>query len=424
MHVYKFGGASIATSERLQNVVSIIEQAEKPLTVIVSALGKVTNALEEVVRKAIEGDRVGAERKIDEVEKLHFDYIAALFSEKDAKTVEASLQPYFTEMRWALDDAGVQADDYLYDQIVCIGELLSTRILSAYMLHRGMHNVWKDARDIIRTNDYYRYAVVDLEFTEKAVQHHILPHMQEGGVCITQGFIGATADNNSTTLGREGSDYSAALIASLLPAQKVTIWKDVPGFLNADPRKFSDTVMLSEITYHEVIELAYYGAQIIHPKTIKPIQNKGIPLYVKCFLEPENPGTVIKETVREDLHYPPLIVHKDNQLLMTVTSRDYSFITEENLSHIYQIFAKHRVKINMIQNAAISFVACIDSAHFAKEALIDELKEHYNVLSNDDCTLLTVRHYHSEQQVEDLARGKNVLLRQRSRKVYQILYTD
>lgn len=424
MQVYKFGGASIASPERLRNVVQIIQSAPKPLTVIVSAMGKVTNALEEVVRLAIAGEREAAEVHITKIETQHYEYIGELFSAPEASRVVGLLSPYFTEMRWALDDAGIQPDDYLYDQIVCIGELLSTRILAAFMMAQGIQNIWKDARDIIRTNEYYRNAVVDVAFTQKAVQQHIFPHMQAGGLCITQGFIGASSDNNSTTLGREGSDYSAALIASMLDAESVSIWKDVPGFLNADPRKFPNAVMLSEISYHEVIELAYYGAQIIHPKTIKPLQNAGIPLYVRCFLDSSQPGTAIKQRVSAGTRYPPLIVHKSHQLLMKVTSRDFSFITEENLANLYQIYARHRVKINMIQNAAISFVACIDSEHFAKEALIEDLNQEYEVRINDDCTLLTVRHYEEERLAEDLVQNKKVLLRQRSRRVFQILYKE
>lgn len=424
MQVYKFGGASIATAERMRALLPIIEKAEKPLTVIVSALGKTTNALEAIVNAAIVQDRPLAETLLHELEQQHMDYIRELFGTEKSKQVIEKLHPYFTEISWALDDAGVQADDYLYDQIVCIGELLSTHIFSQWLEEKGMVNTWIDARDIVRTNEYYRNAIVDMEITQNHVRNQILPLMQQGGLCVTQGFIGSSSDNNSTTLGREGSDYTAALIASMLSAEKVTIWKDVPGFLNADPRKFPDAVRLSEISYYEVIELAYYGAQIIHPKTIKPIQNKGIPLYVKCFLDDSLEGTVIKKKVGESVFYPPLIVHKGDQLLMKVTTKDFSFITEENLSNLYNIYAKHRVKINMIQNAAISFVACIDAQHFAKDDLIADLGREYDVKINEDCTLLTVRHYEDEATVEKLVQYKKVLLRQRSRRVYQVLYKD
>lgn len=422
MQVYKFGGASIATPARMQALLPIIQQADKPLAIIVSALGKTTNFLESIVAAAVQGDIVAAKNLCKELEQIHVDYVHELFPSTQASNVVQLLAPYFTEMEWALDDAGVQADDYVYDQIVCIGELLSTLIFAQYIQHQGIQNTWIDARDVIKTNEHYRNAIVDEVATEKEVQQLILPVLQDVGVCVTQGFIGSSMDNNSTTLGREGSDYSAALIAAMLPAKQVTIWKDVLGFLNADPRKFDDTIRIEKISYYEVIELTYYGAQVIHPKTIKPIQNKHIPLYVKCFLDASLEGTKIGAH-EENMNYPPLIVHKGEQLLMKITTLDYSFITEDNLCRLYEIFAKHHVKINMLQNAAISFVACIDAQHFAKDALLEELKSNYDVKINNNCTILTIRHY-DQACIDKLSAGKRVLLKQQTRRTYQMLYTD
>lgn len=426
MQVYKFGGASIATPDRLVNIVEIIKKAETPLLIIVSAKGKTTNALEEIVRYAVCNNRNKAEILLDELIQDHYQYIEELFGNETSviETVKAKLETYITEMRWTLDDALTHAEDYIYDQIVCVGELMSTLILAEFMTFHSLQNEWLDARDIIRTNEFYRNAIVDEEFTQKQVDTILKVFLSQTKFVITQGFIGASDNNNSTTLGREGSDYTAALLGSMLSAKRVTIWKDVPGFLNADPRKFKDTVQLGEISYYEVIELAYYGAQIIHPKTIKPLQNAQIPLYVKCFLDDNLKGTIIKNKISTSSFYPPLIVHKGEQLLMKLTARDFSFITEQNLSRIYQIFAKYRVKINMLQHAAISFVAAIDMHHFAKDELIAELNQEYEVRVNENCTILTVRHYEKEEEVEKLLQDKVVLLRQISRRVCQVLYKE
>jgi len=424
MQVYKFGGASIETSERMKNIVQIISKCSEPLLVIVSAKGKTTNALETVVKALTTGQRAHAEELLDVLVADHHQYIDELFGEDGAAAVplKQELENYLTELRWTFDDGMTHAEDYIYDQIVCIGELLSTLILSAYMTHLGVSNTWLDARDIVRTNEFYRQAVVDEAYTQQNVNRAVKPVLNSGQIVITQGFIGASDNNNSTTLGREGSDYTAALLGSMLSAERVTIWKDVPGFLNADPRKFSDTIQLEELSYYEVIELAYYGAQIIHPKTIKPLHNAKIPLFVKCFLDDSLPGTVIKHQVSDHIFYPPLIVHKGDQLLLKLTAKDFSFITEENLSKIYTVFAKYRVKINMLQQAAISFVASIDRHHFTRDELLEELSLDYDVTFNEPCTILTVRHYEKDENVEKLISDKEVLLSQKTRRVYQVLY--
>ena len=419
MQVYKFGGASIATPERMQALLPIIQYGGSPLVVVVSAYGKTTNALEAIVAAATEGKREEALKKIEDLEQAHNTYASSILSPKGYEDLQPKLNEYYTEMHWAIDDAGQQSNDYIYDQIVCIGEVLSTSIFSAYLNEQGVTNQWIDARDIIRTDDTYRDPIVDFDFSKGQVQKIIAPALQKSNIVVTQGFIGSTADNNSTTLGREGSDYSAALFAAMLPARSVSIWKDVEGLLNADPKLFPNTVKIEEITYHEVIEMAYYGAQVIHPKTIKPLQNANIPLYVKCFLNTALKGTVIQNAT-DTFVYPPLIVLKKDQILLQITSRDFSFITEDNLSNLYNIFHGQHVKINLIQNAAISLVVCVDNREDKIKLLVDELEKDYKVLKNDDVQLLTVRHY-TPSILEELTKGRVILLEQKTRNTVQVV---
>ncbi len=418
MEVYKFGGASIATPERMQGLLPVIEGGEKPLVLVVSALGKTTNALEAIVNAAYKGDKQEAHKLVAELEQKHLDYAKELLNENNYKQVAAELNIHFTELQWAVDDVDTTRYDYSYDQIVCIGELMSTRIFSFYLNEKGIVTEWIDIRDVIRTDETFRDAVVDWQFSQKQAQQVIAPILAQGKCVMTQGFIGATADNASVTLGREGSDYTAAMMAAMLNAEAVTIWKDVEGLLNADPKEFPDTVKIEAITYHEVIEMAYYGAQVIHPKTIKPLQNNNIPLYVKCFLDRNLKGTVIKNDVAGN--YPPLIINKKNQLLIQATTKDFSFITEYNLSHIYQIFSDLNIKINMMQNAAISFIACIDNREDKVKKLIATLEDEYKLLRNEDVSLLTVRHY-SPEVVFDLTKDKTKLLEQKTRHTVQVV---
>ncbi len=417
MQVYKFGGASIASPDRMQSLMPIIQQAGTPLVVVVSAYGKTTNALEAIVNAANDGNKEEALKKLEELEAAHDAYAAEVLTAGGFEALKPKLNEYYTEMQWAIDDAGIQSKDYVYDQIVCVGEILSTSIFSAFLNEQEFNNQWIDARDIIRTNETYREPIVDFDFSKGQVQKHVAPALAKNGIVVTQGFIGSTADNNSTTLGREGSDYSAALLAAMLPAQSVSIWKDVEGLLNADPKLFPNTVKIEEITYHEVIEMAYYGAQVIHPKTIKPLQNANIPLYVKCFLNKDLKGTVVKNST-DTFVYPPIIVLKKNQLLLQVTSRDFSFITEDNLSKLYNIFHDHHVKINLIQNAAISLVVCVDNREDKIKPLVEKLEEDYKVLRNDDVQLLTIRHY-TPTIFEELTKGRVILLEQKTRSTVQ-----
>ncbi len=419
MQVYKFGGASIAAPGKMEALLPIITQAAAPLVVVVSAIGKTTNALEVVVNTACKGDKDEARKLAKDIEQQHLDYAKEVLDEVFYKNAATALDVFFTELLWAIDDADTSRYDYSYDQIVSMGEIFSTRIFSFYLQQQGYKNEWVDVRDVIRTDDTYRDAKVDLEYSRVQAQKVIGGYLQAGVSVITQGFIGATVDNATVTLGREGSDYSAALLASMLGAEAVTIWKDVEGLQNADPKIFKDTVKIEAITYHEVIEMAYYGAQVIHPKTIKPLQNNNIPLYVKCFLDRNQKGTVIQNEV-SSIFYPPLIILKKDQILVQVTTRDFSFITEDNLSNLYRIFHDMKIKINLIQNAAISFVACIDNKEDKVQELIETLGSDYKVFTNENVSLLTIRHF-TPEILFDLTKSRYILLEQKTRHTVQVV---
>jgi aspartate kinase len=419
LQVYKFGGASIESPERMKALLPIIAEAKDQLIIVVSAKGKTTNLLENIVQEACNNNKQKASDLLKALEEDHLDFASKVLKHSFFEQTKLELNEYFSELQWAVDDADAARFDYSYDQIVCMGELLSTKIFCAYVQSEGLNFEWIDSRDIIRTDDTYRDAKVDWTYTQNQAQEAIGKLLKEGKNVVLQGFIGSTSDNASVTLGREGSDYSAAMMAAMLQASSVTIWKDVEGLKNADPKLFNDTVKVEAITYHEVIEMAYYGAQVIHPKTIKPLQNNNIPLYVKCFLDKDLKGTVIQNEV-SSIFYPPLIILKKNQVLLQVTTRDFSFITEDNLSNLYSIFHKLKIKINLIQNAAISFVACIDNKEELIKQLISLLEKDFKVFSNDDVSLLTIRHYTAET-LFNLTKGRHTLLEQKTRETVQVV---
>lgn len=419
MQVYKFGGASIESPERMKALLPIIAEAKDQLIIVVSAKGKTTNLLENIVQEACNNNKQKASDLLKALEEDHLDFASKVLKHSFFEQTKLELNEYFSELQWAVDDADAARFDYSYDQIVCMGELLSTKIFCAYVQSEGLNFEWIDSRDIIRTDDTYRDAKVDWTYTQNQAQEAIGKLLKEGKNVVLQGFIGSTSDNASVTLGREGSDYTAAMMAAMLQASSVTIWKDVEGLKNADPKLFNDTVKVEAITYHEVIEMAYYGAQVIHPKTIKPLQNNNIPLYVKCFLDKDLKGTVIQNEV-SSIFYPPLIILKKNQVLLQVTTRDFSFITEDNLSNLYSIFHKLKIKINLIQNAAISFVACIDNKEELIKQLISLLEKDFKVFSNDDVSLLTIRHYTAET-LFNLTKGRHTLLEQKTRETVQVV---
>ena len=420
MKVYKFGGASIADAGRMAALLPIITEEQEPLLIVLSALGKTTNALENIVNAACGKDIATATLLAKQLEQQHFDYARALLNDEYFAKAKHALAPLLAEMETAINKADVNHYDRSYDQVVCMGELLSSVMLHHLLLQHGVKSVWTDVRTVIHTDDTYRDAAVHWDRSKQDAEAIIGRQLKNNNVVVTQGFIGADEKGLSVTLGREGSDYTAAILAAMLQLTSVTIWKDVNGFRNADPKQFPDTVRIEALSYNEVIEMAFYGAQIIHPKTIKPLQNSNIPLYVKCFLDKNLEGSVIKDEV-SDAHYPPLLVLKDRQVLIQVTTRDFSFITEDNLSKLYSIFHNLKIKINLIQNAAISFVACIDNREDKVKALIQELRKDYKVSVNEQMSILTVRHY-TPEILFDLTKGKPVFLKQETRKTVQVVF--
>jgi aspartate kinase len=419
MKVFKFGGASLETIERIQQVGKIIQSfPDDKLLVVISAMGKTTNELEKVAQNYFMRKREIAAQLLYNIEQQHIQTAENLLGTRE-HPLFVQLQQFFTEAEWTLGEKPLRNYDYYYDQLVGLGELLSTAIVSAYFNEAGITNTWLDVRDVFRTDDNFRDANINWEVTEMQVNQKVLPLFNAVNIVITQGFIGSTDQNESVTLGREGSDFSAAVFANLLNADSQTIWKDVEGLKNADPKLFADTINIPEIAYGEVIEMAYYGAQVIHPKTIKPLQNKQIPLYVKCFLDKDLPGTVIRQDA-DNRRLPPIIVLKKNQVLISITSRDFSFITEDRISDIYEIFHDKKIKINLTQNAAITFSCCIDNNPEKIELLIKALHQGFKISYNEGLELLTVRHY-KNGLLEALTKGRKILLEQRSDSTVQLV---
>lgn len=422
MKVFKFGGASVKNADAVRNVASVLNLFPKEkIVVVVSAMDKTTNALERVVKKYFykEGDAVA---ELEKVKLFHQKILQELFPEKN-HPVYSDVNNSFVEIEWLIEDEPTGSFDFTYDQIVSIGEFVSSKILSAFLNDAGIKNKFLDIRDIIKTDNTYRDAKVDWEKSQEALQNSPLFWKGAGSeVFVTQGFLGVTSENYTTTLGREGSDYTAAILANLLNAESVTIWKDVPGFLNADPKWFDDTVKLRNISYHEAIELSYCGASIIHPKTIQPLHAKNIPLYVKSFVFPNEEGTVINENTSSDSLIPSFIFRM-NQVLISIIPNDYSFIVEENLRDIFSYFSKHRVKINLMQNSAISFSVSVDDDEKKIPALIQELKKNYKVLYNRNLELVTIRHY-DQKTIERVTVNKEILLEQKTRQTARMVMRD
>lgn len=417
MQVFKFGGASLQSEARIREVAHILDDYRAiPMLVVVSAMGKTTNDLEKVASHYFLRQRETAAQLLYSIEERHRQLAETLLGNV-TDPVFMQLQRLGQEMEWQLGEKPYLSPAYYYDQLVSRGELLSSLIVAAFLRQIGLTVHWVDAREVIRTDHNYRDGHIEWEVSQQLVQQKVRPLLEGPGLVITQGFIGGTDDGKTTTLGREGSDYSAAAFASMLDAESVHVWKDVEGIRNADPKLFPDTVSLAEMDYHEVIEMAYYGAQVIHPKTIKPLQNKKIPLFVRCFLNKELPGTIIHES-HQPLVFPPVIVLKKQQVLITVTTRDFSFITEEYLSKLYTVFNDLKIKLNLIQNGAISFSCCIDQDSAKIESLIKTLYGEFQISYHEGLELLTVRHY-KDGIVEQLTGSKRVLLEQRSAETVQ-----
>jgi aspartate kinase len=419
MKVFKFGGASVSTAERIRNLASILkDHGSEKILVVISALGKTTNALEKVVEAFFAGNKEECLALFQKIRQDHIEIASELLSEENMREKTDFLNDFFTEVEWLLHDKPVRDFDYYYDQVVCVGELLSTAIVSRFLNSTGISNQWVDVRDIFRTDDNFRDANIDWNYTTDKINREILPLFKDFDIVLTQGFIGSTDENESTTLGREGSDYSAAVFANLLNAESQTIWKDVRGVMNADPKQYKDAQLIKELNYSEVIEMAYYGAQVIHQKTIKPLQNKGIPLYVRSFLEPAEAGTCIHNQKLE--HLPPIIVYKYNQVLMQLRSKDFSFVGEGLTASLYKLFEQLKFKPNLTQNAAISLLCVIDDHPEKVNQMAHHAEKYFNVHLEKDLSLLTIRHY-NQSLLDELCKDCEVILRQQTTETIQVL---
>lgn len=415
MKVFKFGGASVKNAESIKNVAAIVKMYQgENLAIVVSAIGKTTNALENVARAYAKGEN-NYRDLLNEIKKAHYTEIELLFENKNHKCYQ-DVDTVFIEIEKRFEVTASANYDLVYDQIVSRGEILSSLIISNYLNEVGVNNHWKDARNLIRTDSTFREGKVDWKSSEGMVAKELIPLFIGGlnkNIIVTQGFIGSTTIGLTTTLGREGSDYTAAILAYLLDAKDVTIWKDVAGFMNADPKRYDKAVKLDKISFKEALELSYYGASIIHPKTIKPLQNKDIPLYVNSFLNPKEKGTVIQASEEND-HLIPSFIFKSNQILFSIIPKDFSFIIEENLRDIFDIFAAIRVRVNLMQNSALSFSVCVDANEDKIPVLIKKLQENYKVKYNTDCELVTIRHY-DQETINQLTQQKEILVSQKSR---------
>jgi aspartate kinase len=414
MRVFKFGGASVKDAEGVKNLVKVLQQTGHEDTfLVISAMGKTTNAMEEVVNAYFK-DKTAVAGALQAVVEFHQDILNGLFPSSE-HSVFRDVQELFEEVRGFLAWNKSPKYSFVYDQVVCYGELISTTIVSSYLNEAGISNSWLDIRNFIKTDSNYRDAGIDWEKTQERVSKGL----DKGKLYVSQGFIGSDENNFTTTLGREGSDYTAAILAYCLNAHSVTIWKDVPGVLNADPRYFKESQLLNKISYREAIELAFYGASVIHPKTLQPLQRKEIPLLVKSFLNPKDPGTTVGKGESIDPKVPCFIVKK-NQVLMKLSSLDFSFIVEDSISDLFKLLHDYKMKVDMIQNSAISFSVCVDNKFGRLEELLDHLKGKFKVVHHEGVSLYTIRHFDA-QSIESLQNGKEVLLEQRGKETVQIV---
>ena len=413
--VFKFGGASIRDVENIINVGDILTSYNSDKLVIVfSAMGKVTNMLEGVLEAYVQRN-ADPFIVLNEVKDFHENILNNLFDEKHV--IFDEINNLFVEIEWVLEEEPNQNYAYDYDQIVSIGEFLSTKIMGAYLQQIGFDNSILDARDLIKTDNSYRDAKVDWKQTTSCIKNHIKKMH-----CITQGFIGCTSENFTTTLGREGSDFSAAILAFSLQAKEVVIWKDVPGLMNSDPKYFEYSELIEKMSFDEAIELAYFGAKVIHPKTIQPLKRKHIPLFIKSFLDPKSKGSEISEGV---ITYPEIssFIIKEHQILISISDTSLEFIVEKHMSKIFALLVKHGVSINMMQNSAISFSLCVDNDKYKIPALITDLQCSFKVYYNKNLSLCTIRHY-TKDAANAFLEGKQILLEQRSRNTLQLVVVD
>lgn len=417
MKVFKFGGASVKDADSVKNVANILNTyASDPLLVVVSAMGKTTNALEQLAHAHYNNDVPTKQRLYKEVKQFHDEIISGLLKDTNSFAYN-DIENLFIELECLIEAESEGSYDFNYDQIVSYGEIFSTRIVSTYLNESGIKNRWIDARNFINTDGTFREGKVDWDLTSTIISKKLKPIVSKQLV-VTQGFIGQNREHNTVTLGREGSDYSAAIFAYTLGADSVTIWKDVAGVMNGDPKKFPSAIKLDELSYTHAIEMAYYGATVIHPKTIQPLQSKNIPLYVRSFVDPAAKGTTVSNSAIEK--HIPTFISKSKQVLLSISSKDFSFIVEDNLSSIFNLFAEHNVKMNLMQNSAISFSVCVDDKGDEIEKLKSDLSFNYNLKCNNDVELLTVMHQ-TEDALKQALTNKTVLLEQRTRATVQFV---
>lgn len=414
MRVFKFGGASVKDAPGVMNLVKVLETVGHNNTlIVVSAMGKTTNALEVVINNYFNKQNE-LQSSIQDVKKYHNEILLDLFK-NEQHAVFKKVNEWFEELAGFFKRNKSPDYNFVYDQVIGFGELVSTTIVSAYLNERGFNNQWIDVRELIKTDNYYRRANVNWYVTQQQISETV----NTKTLNITQGFLGSDDNNFTTTLGREGSDYTAAIFAYCLNAESVTIWKDVPGVLNADPRYFENAQLLNSISYREAIELAFYGASVIHPKTLQPLQGKEIPLYVKSFISPGNPGTKVGKGIGIEPEVPCYIVKK-NQVLISMSSLDFSYIVEENISEIFKLLHQYKMKVDVIQNSAISFSVCVDNIYNNLEKLLQHLKAKFKVEHDENVSLYTIRHY-TDQAVKSVEAGKTVLLKQLLQETVQIV---
>lgn len=419
MKVFKFGGASVKNADAVKNVIHILQlhQAEK-LVVVISAMGKTTNQLELVVKALWNRDSTSFLNQIEKLHQFHLAICKELFLDEN-HPIYSKIQEVIGGLSNRFQAQIPDNYNYEYDQIVSLGEVISTLIVEAYAQQVGLNSNWLDARKIIRTNSVFRDADVDWKRTEELINEVVKPSLNTHSIIITQGFIGHTPELLTTTLGREGSDFTAGILAYCLNAENVTIWKDVPGMLNADPKYFDNTVKLDKISFHEAIELSYYGASVIHPKTLKPLQNKNISLFVKSFVDPAAAGSEIQASKEFD-HLIPSFIFRVNQTLISFKTRDFSFIVESHLGDIFSRLSQIGAKINLMQNSALSFSILVDADKVEMEQVLNEFQKDYEIRYNEGLELVTIRHY-DQATIDRVTLEKDIILEQYARSTARIV---
>ncbi len=417
--VFKFGGASVRDAINIKNVAQILNKYNhQKILVVISAMGKTTNALEEVLNAYYKGNLKKALSLLDVIKKDHYTIAQELSCGSE---LLSELNDLFISIEWILEEEVKDSYSYLYDQIVSTGELLSSKIVFDFLKNTGLNTCWLDVRDVLITDDTYREARVLWDSTSEKIHKKVEGLMNEFDVVITQGFIGSTTENTTTTLGREGSDYTAGIFSYCLDADSMHIWKDVPGVLTADPDEFDNVSLIERLSYKEAVEMTYYGAKVIHPKTIKPIQNKGIPLYVRPFGNPDSMGTLIAEDT--DISYPPVLVIEPNQKLLHISTNDFSFVAEHHLSSLFSLLATHRIKVNMMRNTAISFTIAVTNEPEKIHGFLQDMKASFKVLEDNQLELITIRHY-TEDLLQRMKEGKVILLEERLKNTVRMVARD